>query len=463
MGLLYTVSVAAEQPIIFESQSGDSVGAFEGELWVAENRLDPKSRKIPLRYVRFAATGENPGPPIVYLAGGPGGSGIDTAKWRRFPLFMAMREFGDVIALDQRGTGQSNILPDCESNLSFPATQAYSDAEFARLYRQAFADCLGFWAKQGVDVRGYNTVQSVADLDDLREHLNADKLVLWGTSYGSHLALAALQTMEDRIDRLVLSSIEGLTQTIKMPARTDAYFVRLQQAINTRDELKQQMPDASGLIRRVHDKLLAKPVGLTLTDQQGGTVDFLLQRKDMQRLASAMISDPGRAWQLLQLYQALDADVTEPVAQILSRFYTAGEKITFAPMGVLMDVASGIDPDRKALVYQQAAAALLGAYLNPTLFLDGVAPELDLGQGFRQEPVSRVPALILSGTLDGRTYLDSQREAVKGLANRVEVTVHNAGHNLFMASPEVTTTIQAFMRGDALFSAELSVPLELSH
>ena len=33
----------------------------------------PSSRKIRLSYVRFASTAAKPGPPIIYLAGGPGG------------------------------------------------------------------------------------------------------------------------------------------------------------------------------------------------------------------------------------------------------------------------------------------------------------------------------------------------------------------------------------------------------
>ncbi|MDQ3819716.1 MAG: alpha/beta hydrolase, partial [Acidobacteriota bacterium] len=70
-----------------------------------ENRSDPKSRLIEIVFVRFKSTAKNPGPPIIYLAGGPGNSGIDQARGNRFPLFMAMREFGDVIALDQRATG----------------------------------------------------------------------------------------------------------------------------------------------------------------------------------------------------------------------------------------------------------------------------------------------------------------------------------------------------------------------
>jgi pimeloyl-ACP methyl ester carboxylesterase len=58
---------------------------------------------IELAFVRFKSTAKNPGPPIVYLAGGSGGSGIGAARGSRFPLFMALREIADVIAFDQSG------------------------------------------------------------------------------------------------------------------------------------------------------------------------------------------------------------------------------------------------------------------------------------------------------------------------------------------------------------------------
>ena len=52
---------------------------------------------------------------LIMNPGGPGGSGIDSAKGSRLPLFMAMREFGDVIAFDQRGTGMSGFEElDCD-------------------------------------------------------------------------------------------------------------------------------------------------------------------------------------------------------------------------------------------------------------------------------------------------------------------------------------------------------------
>ena len=42
-------------------------------------------------------------------------------------------------------------------------------------------------------------------------------MTLWGISYGSHLALAALNEIPSEIDRIVIASAEGLDQTVKLP------------------------------------------------------------------------------------------------------------------------------------------------------------------------------------------------------------------------------------------------------
>jgi hypothetical protein len=64
----------------FTANSGESVEAVGGSIMVPENRSNPKSRTIKLAYVRFPATGEHAGPPIVYLAGGPGGGALPDRK-----------------------------------------------------------------------------------------------------------------------------------------------------------------------------------------------------------------------------------------------------------------------------------------------------------------------------------------------------------------------------------------------
>lgn len=446
-----------EEAITFTAASGETVDAFRGGFEAPENRADPESRMIPVRYMRFPATGEDPGPPIVYLAGGPGGSGIGTARGRRFPLFMAMRAFGDVIALDQRGTGEAKDTPTCRSSITPELDERYSAEEIAEGYRMAVDECGAFWRSEDVDVAGYTTRESVADLDALRAHLGAETITLWGISYGSHLALAALKEMDDRIDRVVVASAEGLDQTVKLPAETDAYFARLQAVIDEQPEARATFPDIAGLIRRVHARLEDDPPMLQVPQPDGSTADVLLTVDTMQVIASGSISDPGRAARLLQLYAAVDGGILEPAADVLARYLRPDEPITFEAMPLAMDVASGISEERLALVEEQARTSLLGLYLNFPMPQVRGALGLDLGDDFRAPPESDVPTLLLTGTLDGRTYPAEQRAATAGLSNLTHVTVVNAGHNLFMTSAEVTEVIERFMRGEAVETREIMI------
>jgi pimeloyl-ACP methyl ester carboxylesterase len=452
--------IAGETPIVFEANSGEKVNAFEGSLSVPENRSSPDSRQITLKYVRFPATGNTAGAPIIYLAGGPGGSGIETAKYARFPLFMAMREFGDVIAYDQRGTGASNDLPNCTSSYHISATEPTSDTDYFKTQRAAFRECLGFWKQEGIDIHGYNTNESVADLDALRQHLGAEKIDLWGISYGSHLSLAALKQIDDRLGRVVITAIEGLDQTVKQPLRGGQYFNRLQAAINTVPEAKAKYPDIKAMISRVLAKLENEPLRVDVPARDGSINPYLLQKRDMQQITSALVMDPARVVWILAVYKGLDEGDSAPLIALLQRAIDPTDTVvSLRPMSYLMDVASGSGAARRAMIKEQAKSALMGLHMNFSLPLETVDPSLDLGETFRTAPVSDVPTLVLSGTLDGRTYPESGQEATNGLSNRQTVTVINGGHNLFMLSPDITAVIQAFMRGENVDGREIKIDL----
>lgn len=454
--------LTGEEAFTFTAASGESVEAFRGGFEVPENRADPDSRPIPIRYVRFPATGANPGSPIVYLAGGPGASGIGTAQRERFPLFMAMREFGDVIALDQRGVGESNTIPYCTSSVVLDAGEPYSDEEFADLYRQAAEECGAFWREHGLDITGYTTAESVQDLDALREHLGAEKITLWGISYGTHLALAALKDIDDRLDRVVLSSAEGLDQTVKLPIYNAAYFDRLQAAVNTQPAAQAAYPEIRAMMARVQARLDAEPIVIELPQRDGSTATVLVTRAAMQGAAARLVADPETAAALLALYAVLDqgGDLTTMLPpQLLGAVFQPSGPIGFDGMSLAMDIASGVSDERLALFEAQAPEAPSGAYHNfPMPQLRGLYG-LDLGEEFRAAPVSDVPTLLLTGTLDGRTYMEEQPLTVAGLTDVTQVVVVNAGHNLFMTTPEITTVIQEFMRGEPLHTREIVAPL----
>ncbi len=453
----------SEKPIVFETRSGEKTDAFSGFITVPENRANRESRQIDVHYVRFPATGKSKGAPIIYLAGGPGGSGIKTAQIPnfRFPLFMALREFGDVIALDQRGTGKSTTTERCTSSQVIPLDSVVNTALLNKKYRQAAAECVAFWQSLGADVLGYTTRESVSDIDALREHFKADKVSLWGISYGSHLALAALNQLPGKIDKVVMASAEGLDQTVKLPKQTDLYFSRLQAAINTQPNAKAAYPNINVLIKRVHKNLENAPVPVTFTTRSGKQVEMLLQKMHMQIIASYMIADPHRGVKsLLKIYDELDKGEVRSLIPVLQRGFFSNEPISFSLMSFAMDIASGVSEKRLSKIEKQAESSLLGLALNfPMPQLNKSVNGLDLGEGFRTNPVSDVPTLLLSGTLDGRTYLDSQLDATQGLSNLQHITIVNGGHNIFMVSPDVTNNIKRFLAGKPLTTTQIEIDL----
>ena len=443
-GHLYAADV---KPYEFRAADGTVIAAEIGEFQVPENRGKSNSRLLRLKYVRFPATTHSPGSPIIYLAGGPGGSGIETARRERFPMFMALREVADVIAFDQRGTGVSNDIPVCDSGVATPLNQRLTPRRLKQSMRRAAAVCERFWKERNIDLTGYTTRENAADLDDLRKELGAAKITLWGISYGSHLAFAALKSMEARIDRVVIASGEGLDQTIKMPAHSDAFFERFSTALRAGNP-GVETPDVPALMRRVQDRLARHPVSVPLRNGAGEAVaTVVIGKYNVQFLTALSIADPPATLRLINLYQSMDqGDFTE-AARLLRPLAQPGT-ITLRGMPEAMDIASGVSDATLTLIERQAQRAIVGDLLNfPMPQLRGQLGVPDLGEAFRSGVTTSVPTLLVMGTLDGRTYLEAQADNMRGFSNAHQLIVENAGHNVWMTSPEITPAVIAFLRG----------------
>lgn len=437
-------------PITFIVRDGTSLPAEQGFIKVPENRGKPGSRSIELHFVRFRATGARPGSPIVFLAGGPGGSGIAAARGL-FPLFAAMREFGDVIALDQRGSGLSNSTPECVTHHGIAIDAPFDFEMFVKESEQAAAECAVFWRQQGIDLSGYTALESARDLEDLRRALGTDKISLWGISYGSRLALTALREMPGKIERAVLASVEPPQATIKLPASLDAHLARIQAVIEGDAAAAKAWPDVASMIRRVNRKLDEQPLPVAAPDGKGGTVSFTLGGAEMRMLAGGGLVDPGNAAQFIPFVAAIDSGGTPPlsVLSVLLRMRQGIDPLRFDVMAA-MDYTAGISAERLAQVKRQASKSIFGdyqSYEQQVLQAFGLS---DLGEAHRAPVASEVPALVLTGTLDGRYDPDDENEALKRFTQLSRVMVVNGGHNLLGQSPAVTEVILKFMRGEAV-------------
>ena len=437
------------EPYAFRLADGSELAAERGRLLVPEDRDDPNSRQIELGFVRFRSTSANPGPPIVYLAGGPGGSGVGTARGPRQPIFLALREVADVIAFDQRGTGFSNAIEPCTAQAPLDPARILSEATLTQYYRDTLADCVERWRSAGVAIDGYTTEESADDLEDLRRALGVRQIDLWGISYGTHLAFAAMRQHPTSIRRAALASVEGMSQTVKLPAHVDAALERIS------DRIGGGLTDR---IRRVHARIDAEPQSFSFTGEDGTRHGFRADSFALRMFAAFLPKNPDGIPMLVGAYSALDAGQSGPLAQPLWNYFFA-RPLTMSGMPELMDMASGIDASRLALVDRQAETSLVGRATNfPMPQLSGAVADLDLGDDFRREIASDHPVLLIQGDLDVRTPLEEQAEATAGLRNAHRVTVRNGGHDLFEAHPDVPRLLIDFFAGRAITVRALDLP-----
>jgi pimeloyl-ACP methyl ester carboxylesterase len=447
------------EPITFEAPNQKPVGAERGWLTVPENRQNPNSRLIQITFARFPSTAAKPGAPIVYLAGGPGGSGIGAAQSGRFPLFMALREVADVIALDQRGTGQAKPTLPCVARLDAPLDKPGDAAEILRQMQEKSAACADYWRAQGADLAGYNTNESADDLADLRRALGAPKISLWGISYGTHLALATLKRHGAIIDRAILAGVEGPDHTYKLPSNLQLQLEAIAREVKADPTLSRQIPDFPALVKSVFDALDQKPAEAEVTDPQTKQkVKLVIGKFDLQWLTASGMGDAGAIRQLpAAFYEMSRGDFSRLAPFLLS----ARRRGLGSAMPFMMDCASGATPQRLARIAREEKTALLGATIDfPFPGVCSAWGNPDAGPQFRAPVKTNVPTLFISGTLDGRTPPSNAEEVRQGFANSHHLIIERAAHSddLFLSSPQILTAMKAFLQGEKNLTPRISLP-----
>lgn len=448
------------EPYTFEAASGETVEAELGRIEVPENRSREDSRTIVLKFVRFKSTAEKAGSPIVYLAGGPGGSGIGAARGSRFPLFMALREFGDVIALDQRGTGMSGFEDlDCDDRYLIPFHEPVDPAKAARIMSNVTKGCIERLRKSGIDVSAYNTIESAADLNDLRQALGAEKLTLWGISYGTHLSLAMMKYHGKHVDRAILAGVEGLHHSYKLPGDQQELMEQIARLAKKDPAIRKAVPDLLGSIRKLMAQLEKEPQTVELTHPTNGmTMRVTVGKFDLQRALAGMLRGPDSFRPMADAIARLEAGDWVALA-MSSAQGRQGEG--FHAMSVAMDCASGASRDWLDRIAREAGTTLLGDAINfPFPMLCEGLGVGDLGDEFRSPVESDVPTLLISGTLDGRTPVNNGTEVEQHLANSQHLIIEGAGHSdpLFLSSPKILEDMHAFMRGEKIPVKRIELP-----
>ena len=392
---------------------------------------------LPLA-VGLTGAGAAPRGVLLFLTGGPGQPGVPFLT--RIETKLRTELAGYRLAMfDQRGTGAGAL--EC------PGLQRAAGASDLTVVPPAtVAACA---RSIGAARRYYSTAETVADIDELRAALGAQRLTLDGVSYGTFVAERYALTYPTHVARLVLDSVvpqAGADPLYRAALSRSAVVLRSVCAAERCGW--DPAADLAAVVGRLHD---GPAILNALVAESVGAPDF------PGMLNALHAARAGRAGRL----DALLAEVQRHEAVPASYLSQGLHESTLCP-----ELAPPWDPaapaTQRAATLSKLADSTPQADLFPfdraTATGNGLAqgclawpatPPPDVPDGAPSSRLPAVPVLLLSGERDLSTPLPWVREEAAMAPRGRLLEVPGAGHSvqLHARDPAVRRTVARFLAG----------------
>lgn len=409
-------------PDVLSMEGEPALEVERGLLFVPENRADPASRTIAVHFLRFrslvpASSGrESRRPPVFLMPGGPGSEYDFSDRWDREAL-KHLRKTRDVVYISQRGNPRApGLVPALTMfGARLPLDQPNSTRFGRDTQRAALKASIEEWTRRGVDLRGYDIMNVVDDVHDLRAALGYDKVVLRGCSFGSQWGLAYMKRWPETVDRALLSGVEPLDYTFDDPKAVWASIVRLAQQAEADSTFSKHVP-SSGLIaalQRTMRRLETQPVKVRIEEPRTNRpIDVVVGADDLRELVrnpNAFAS--GSRLQSLANWPRFIVEVAAGDYRYLAaktaelRMQTRSRPL----IGLLIDNSLDITAARDASLVAAPEARWLGDINQDYRDTRALTPTGRVGDDFRADWPIDVPVLLINGDLDWSTPIESAR------------------------------------------------------
>jgi pimeloyl-ACP methyl ester carboxylesterase len=392
------------KPFVLRSFDGREASAQVALLPVRETRSSSDSRLIRVAVIRLPARDAAKGaPPIVFLSGGPGipASGIARVPVY-FDLFVKLQAIGDVLLIDQRGSGMSVPNLTCPS-ADVPKNFLSSDEAFLAALSASVTACSRSWSAAGLDIHGYNTTEIAADVDAARRAAGAKTMKLLAFSYGSEVAIEIARRWPRQVDRIVFASTRAPDTMLKMAAVWD-----------------QQLGTLGPIVKRVVAQLDATPVNVETT---AGT--FPVGGIGVLSVLRADLPDGRALPKVPEFVHAIEGGNYAPLAPRVQQIYTSLKSMNLMTLAV--DCSSGWSAERLRDAEAESRTAIMR---NVNLQWDSTICNAIAGRPGVPQPIRRtnVPALFITGTLDVNAPVAQTEGIRKAFPRSVHFIVENSAH-----------------------------------
>jgi pimeloyl-ACP methyl ester carboxylesterase len=430
-----------------------------GKLVVPENRsrMDARVVRLPVVVVKSASVVPFDDP-VLFIGGGPGGpvglGSQEIANWWRILDHSWALQRHSLVLFDQRGVGRAEPNLDCpEFNAATTGIlQSGGEASKAReLLAIATTACRDRLVGMGYDLASYTTAASAADIADLRRALAIRTWTLYGTSYGTRLALTVLRDHPEGVASVILDSVYppdvyGFEEGPLFLARSLAkVFDRCMG-----DEIcRLGVPDIEHRFRGVFKRLNENPAIVTrshpltnesLTIPVTGAIlaQFLHELSLYAELYRALPLwvhqiDQGNPLPLEAAADFLLTSVTWPLDEGVYMSVECADEYPLNDKSIIL-ANEQRDPE-------YGEAAYYGLWYD-LCELWGAAPAKPEN---RKPAASDVPVLLLAGEFDSRTPPEWARLAASHLPNSYVVEVPGVGHDVINNSRCGAMIFDAFL------------------
>ena len=383
---------------------------------------------------------------MMLVAGGPGqGSAavFNLSDKNSAELYHALFPGYRIVAFDNRGTGKSGLLvcSALQQSIEFTGQDALA------------AGCA---ASIGPSRDFYSTHDHADDTDAVRQALGADKIGIWGTSYGTKLALAYALAYPTHVDRLLLDSVlpteypEPLEANVlhDMPLALSSYCGA--------SACRAATPNFAADVAAVANSLARTPARGVVRLANGSLRNERMNGLDMLGLVIDSDLNPGLAALLPAATRA--ARNGNPAALLRLHYLDTGDSYTAEQLSVGLNAATscadGHFPwdaaapiaDRPARLNAAVASLPAGALgpfgkwateLGTASFClkwpSAAATTPPLGAG----PLPDVPVLAVSGGYDMRTPTSSASAVIRSFPQGHLLVVPAVGHSTVTADPSL--------------------------
>ncbi len=264
---------------------------------------------------------------FAVITGGPGTSGISVADSYTDVYPTSITDNYDIVYIDQRGIGLSGPIQCADAAATYYASTARAQdpaqrdavAEAARTFS---ADCIAEAGIAEADLPLYASTQAIEDLEAVRAHVGAERLHLYGESYGTQFAQLYAAAHPDRIAGLFLDgpvdlALEGIPYYIEAARSAEDTLTSALRDCAADEVCAADTADGDALAAydALREQLADAPIAFDFPTATGTTIRRELTWADLENAAAGYIYSPGDRSMLLRSIAAASNGNHVPLAR----------------------------------------------------------------------------------------------------------------------------------------------------